>query len=140
MSVQTRLSALALVLAAAFGGVAHAAHPFDTDREFSAAEYAAFNAALAEDAEAGTPPLMLRGYVPLYPASRILAGMTGECVLEFTIDATGKAADIVRAREDDRKMCDHAVLALRHWEFQPAMRDGSPQATRHRVPITYSFE
>jgi len=140
MSVQTRLSALALVLAAAFGGVAHAAHPSDTGREFSAAEYAAFNAALAKDAETGTPPLMLRGYVPLYPVSRVLAGMTGECVLEFTIDATGKAVDVARVRQDDKKMCDHAVLSLRHWEFQPAMRDGNPQPTRHRVPITYSFE
>lgn len=141
MTIRTSIPALLFAIAAC--GTAFAADadkPADTGREFNAAEYEALNAAFAGGAGPGSGPLLLRGYVPLYPVSRVLSGKTGVCVLEFTIDTTGKAVDVDRVRQDDEKMCDHAVLSLRHWEFRPAVRDGVTRRTRYRVPITYTFE
>ena len=141
MTIRTSVPALLFAIAAC--GTAFAARadkPADTGREFNAAEYETLNAAFARGAGPGSGPVLLRGYVPLYPVSRVLSGKTGVCVLEFTVDTAGKAVDVGRVRQDDEKMCDHAVLSLRHWEFQPAMHDGVPQRTRHRIPITYSLK
>lgn len=114
--------------------------PADVKREFTAEEYVEYNAALAAGGEPGTTAArLLKGYVPLYPISRALSGVSGACVLQFAVDARGQVAEITRVREDDRRMCDHAVIAMRRWQFQPAARDGKPVASRYRVPITYSF-
>lgn len=115
------------------------AKPPDVSREFTATEYDAFNAVLATSAPNATAARLDKAYVPLYPISRAMSGKTGECLLQFTVDTRGVVSRIEREREDDRKMCDHAVIALRHWRFTPATVDGVPVETRHRVPITYAL-
>lgn len=131
--------AIELALALALPAAAQKTPP-DVDREFTAQEYAAYNAALKADKPGRTPARLVKGYVPLYPISRALSHKSGVCVLQFTVDTQGRPTEIARAQEDDRKMCDHAVIALRHWQFEPATQDGKPVVSRYRVPITYSFQ
>lgn len=135
----TTTPVILLLAASLVAGAADARKPTDVDREFTAQEYAAYNRALAEGVTDTTPARLVEGYVPLYPISRALAGQAGTCVLEFDVTPEGLVDRIERTRQDDIKMCDHAVIAMRHWRFQPARRDGKPLRSRHRVPITYSF-
>lgn len=86
-----------------------------------------------------TPPKATRAYLPIYPASRLRAGKAGSCMVEFTIDTDGKAADPRPDPGADVKMCDHALYALRHWEFSPATKGGRPVAVRYRMPFDYDL-
>ena len=113
--------------------------PDDVGREFTVDEYARINGAFEADGANATAARLLRGYVPLYPISRVLSHVSGVCVMEFDVGVDGTVSRLERAREDDRKMCDHAEIAMRHWRFQPATQDGMPVVRRYRVPITYSF-
>lgn len=129
---------LVMVLLAAAGTAAAQDTPRDVGREFTAAEYAAHNAMLAKF-DYDTPPRLLKGYVPLYPISRVMSGRTGKCVVSYTVGTDGKVSNVVGSPEDDRKMCDHAILALKRWTFSPAMRSGKVVSARMRVPISYDL-
>ena len=86
-----------------------------------------------------TPPKVLEAYVPIYPASRLLSGKTGNCRVSFTIGTDGKASGAKPDPDADVKMCDHALYALRHWQFAPAEKDGQPVSARFRLPFNYSI-
>lgn len=86
------------------------------------------------------PAKLLKGYTPIYPASRLMSRKEGVCRVALTIGTDGRPTRAEPDADADAKMCDHALYALRHWEFEPAMRDGEPVESRIRVPFQYSID
>jgi hypothetical protein len=86
------------------------------------------------------PARLLKGYLPIYPVSRLFTGTQGVCRVAFTIGANGRALRPKPDAEADRKMCDHALYALNHWEFEPATLRGEPVEFAIRIPFTYALK
>lgn len=86
------------------------------------------------------PARLLKGYVPIYPVSRLLSRKEGNCNVAFTIGTDGRPARPEPDGKADPRMCDHALYALRYWEFEPGVRDGEPVEVRLRVPFQYGLD
>ncbi|MBI5769278.1 MAG: energy transducer TonB [Verrucomicrobia bacterium] len=56
--------------------------------------------------------------------------------LEFTVDTTGKPADLNVKSSPDFMLSRAVVDAVKQWRFKPAERDGSPVATKVSLPVT----
>lgn len=135
------------LLAAAVTGVAPLSGAVEADPEvpreltaLSAAEVARLNGQLRAGEDYDIPPQVVRAYVPVYPASRLLAGTSGQCSVAITIEVDGRAADPSPDPDADPKMCAHAVFALAHWRFEPASRSGRPVTSRIRLPFHYNID
>jgi len=61
------------------------------------------------------------------------AGATVE--LEFVVDATGLPTDLKVKSSPDRTLAEAVVEAVKEWRFAPAVRDGSPVATKVALPV-----
>lgn len=110
--------------------------PAGVEREFTATEYAAYNSRLDAGGKAHrSAARLIKAYFPAYPRD---VRVPGQCVVEFTVDTHGNVRDMKRVREDDKRMCDHALIAMAGWKFQPAGRQDRPVKSRYRVPITYA--
>lgn len=121
--------------------VAAAEKPSGTSGELTSADYERLNRNFGDlEADAyDTPPRVVKGYNPLYPASRLMSRQTGVCVIRFSIPPSGRA-ERIEVESGDEKMCDHAVYAFKLWQFAPATKDGKPVTTRLQVPISYDIK
>lgn len=118
-----------------------AAAPPDLGPAFDAAFIEGHNALLAQMAGPGqTPPVLLQGWEPAYPASALEAARSGRCVMEFTISTSGVPTELHMVREDDPVLCGHAAAALFQWRYQPATDGGEPMAMRMRVPMDFDLD
>ncbi len=64
------------------------------------------------------------------------AGYAGSVVqLEFVVDATGLPTDLKVMSSPDRTVAEAVVGAVKQWRFTPAVRDGSPVATKVVLPV-----
>lgn len=135
------LSSTLLLLALAAPALhVHAAKP-EGVKPITADDIARLNKALAEPSDKfDTPARVVEAYVPIYPISRLLSGRTGTCKVEMAIGADGKPAKLEPDPEADKKMCAHALHALKYWKFEPATKDGSYVETRFRMPFHYNIE
>jgi periplasmic protein TonB len=83
------------------------------------------------------PPKLLSGLTPKYPPSRLNSGEGGTAIVEFTVDEHGIPRDFSVVRTDYLYFASHAIIAMRDWRFQPAMKNGKPIAARLRIPFHY---
>jgi len=104
-------------------------------------EIGQLNAALArQPADTyDTPPQVVEAFVPIYPASRLLARKSGSCRVSFRIGIDGRAHDATPDADADPKMCAHALFALQYWRFEPATRGGEAVSSRFRMPFNYDI-
>ena len=61
------------------------------------------------------------------------AGMTVQ--LEFTVDVTGKPADLSVKSDTDATLGVAVMDAVKHWRFKPAVSNGVPVATKVVLPV-----
>jgi TonB family protein len=61
------------------------------------------------------------------------AGATVE--LEFTVDVTGKPADLSVKSSPDNTLSVAVVDAVKQWRFKPAIRDGAAVSTKVALPV-----
>jgi len=77
---------------------------------------------------------------PDYPESLRLAGIGGQVIVQFGIDATGAVQNVTVFKSDNPELDALAVGAVKKWKFKPAIKDGQPAATLiMRVPITFEI-
>jgi TonB family protein len=75
-----------------------------------------------------------------YPEQAIARKLEGTVIVEFTIDATGKAGKY-HIIQDIGGCCGHAVLkAIGDIQFLPAMQNGYPVPCTIRVPIRFELQ
>ncbi len=63
-------------------------------------------------------------------------GYAGSVVeLEFVVDATGLPTAMTVKSSPDHVVAEAVVDAVKQWRFSPAVRDGSPVATKVVLPV-----
>ncbi len=76
---------------------------------------------------------------PQYPFEMRRAGITGEVVVEFIVDAKGNARNPFAVSSTQREFEQAAVQAVSKWKFRPGRKGGRNVNTRMRVPIVFTL-
>ncbi|MDP5142786.1 energy transducer TonB [Rheinheimera baltica] len=77
---------------------------------------------------------------PLYPQLSRKLREQGTVVLQLTVLASGKVADVTVAQSSGYARLDKAaLLAVQHWRYQPAQRGGQAIAYRYRQRLEFSL-
>ena len=87
----------------------------------------------------GAPRARVQGS-PAYPPEARQAGLTGEVVVEFTVDESGAVLDPRTVRSTSRVFDDPALRAVARWRFEPGLRNGRPVRFRMAVPIVFKLD
>jgi TonB family protein len=70
---------------------------------------------------------------PVFPQGRWLAGESGSCTAEFTVDAQGTPREIAILNATHPDFGGAFTAAIEAWAFQPAQNDQGPVAVRIRA-------
>ncbi len=90
---------------------------------------------------APTPPQLIENAAPEYPDALRLAGISGQVIVQFGVDATGAVENVTVFKSDHQELSALAVDAVKKWKFKPATSDGQPIATRVlRIPVNFNLE
>ena len=76
---------------------------------------------------------------PQYPFEMRRAGITGDVLVEFIVDANGDVRNAFAVRSSQREFETAAVQAVSKWKFKPGRKGGRPVNTRMQQPITFSL-
>jgi TonB family protein len=76
---------------------------------------------------------------PRYPAEMRQAGVAGEVVVDFVVDAAGEVQRAQALRSSRRDFEAAAVEAVSQWKFNPGKKGGRDVATRLQVPIVFTL-
>lgn len=91
--------------------------------------------AAAAPRDVGAPPRVLRTSPPVYPAAAMLAGIQGQVVVTFALDAAGVPHDLEVAGSDSDLLDAAALRALSKWRFAPPTAPGQ----RFRQAFDFRF-
>ena len=81
-----------------------------------------------------TPP-------PMYPGYAFEHNLEGLVVLRVDVAADGSVTKAVVERSEPKGVFDQAAMeAVRHWKFNPALKDGEAIAGQVRVPIEFKLD
>ena len=67
------------------------------------------------------------------------AGITGDVLVEFIVDANGDVRNAFAVRSSQREFETAAVQAVSKWKFKPGRKGGRAVNTRMQQPITFSL-
>ncbi len=76
---------------------------------------------------------------PGYPAHLRTAGVAGQVVVEFVVDANGDVQQAVALRSTQGDFEEAAVAAVSKWKFAAGKKGGTDVATRMQVPIVFNL-
>mgnify|MGYP001550175669 CR=1 FL=1 len=86
------------------------------------------------------PAKPIRLKKPVYPFAMRRFGITGQVMIDFVVDKTGKVQNPVIAQSDNPAFEEPALKALREWKFEPATQAGKPVDVKQRVPIVFQLD
>lgn len=91
--------------------------------------------------EAYLNPAYLRNPAPEYPRTARNRGWQGTVVLRIKVNAEGKPESVAVERSCGHDMLDEsAMAAVKAWQFVPAMRGETPEASTVLVPIIFTLQ
>lgn len=96
-------------------------------------------AALKADDGLNRRPVPYRMARPVYPEALRMSGTTGEVMLVFTVDTTGRVIDPKVVTTSHPLFSDRAVEAILQWRFSPAQKDGRLVKARLRLPVKFEI-
>jgi protein TonB len=77
---------------------------------------------------------------PTYPFEAKSRGLSGEVLVEFSVDENGAAFDLRVVRSSDRIFEEAALRAVARWKFEPGRRDGRIVRFKMSVPIVFRLD
>lgn len=83
------------------------------------------------------PPKALYAPNPEYSKEARKAGIEGTCVLDIVVGPDGSAHNIRVSRSLGKGLDEEAIEAVKHWKFQPAMKDGQPVAVAAKIEVSF---
>jgi TonB family protein len=120
------LSAAVWVLAMAGGAVA--------------AEKASGNPASGADS-LDQPPKFHKQQPPEYPLEMRMLGLSGEVIVEFSVDQDGNVQDPYAIQSNNPWFERAAISAIEKWKFTPGLKAGRPvKTTKVRQKITFRID
>jgi periplasmic protein TonB len=81
-------------------------------------------------------PRLLSSVMPVYPIGAMQAGVSGDVVIQTTIDKTGKVVGM-HVVSGPSLLRQAALDALRRWKYEPSTLDGQPVAVELQVTIKF---
>lgn len=84
------------------------------------------------------PPRTRLQAAPLYPYDARREGRSGEVLVEFTVDESGRVREARAVRSTHAGFEDAALRAVARWVFEPGRRHGRVVAFRMAVPIVFN--
>ena len=87
--------------------------------------------------EVDSLPIAVARTNPVYPRSLQQRGIEGTVTVSFLVDAGGNVQNVRLIKATDRLFADAAVSAIKHWRFQPGLKNGRPVATTLELPVNF---
>ena len=117
------------------GSVATAAGAMDTAATTETGPISTVPIAVSTLAYVSAPP-------PLYPREAVRTGAEGTVMLKILVDVDGTPLQVAVQESSGNRSLDRAARehVLKHWRFQPAMRDGQPVQAYGLVPINFTMQ
>jgi TonB family protein len=84
----------------------------------------------------GLAPRRIKNVTPDYPATALLQRLEGSVIVEILIDTAGHVAE-TRLVRSQAPFDEAAVAAVRQWEFEPTLADGTPTAVTTTVAVVF---
>ena len=83
------------------------------------------------------PPIKIKDVAPVYPAIAQSARVSGDVVIEATIDAEGKVAEAKVVKSVP--LLDQAALdAVQQWQYQPSLLNGVPTPVVMTITVKFA--
>jgi protein TonB len=76
---------------------------------------------------------------PVYPFEMRRAGIAGEVVVDFIVDANGDVQNAYAIKMSQREFESAAVQAVQKWKFKPGRKGGRNVNTHMQVPIVFTL-
>lgn len=87
-----------------------------------------------------TPPRLISSPTPESTQSSGSAKYSGTVTLQLVVSTEGKAENIKVLKSLGPRLDQKAIDALRHWKFEPAMKDGQPVAVEIAVEVDFRLD
>ena len=84
-----------------------------------------------------TEPIVISNAIPTYPGELRGRGITGECVIAFTVRQDGSVGDLMVVKATDIRFGAAGLNAISEWKFSPARLGGQPVDCRMTVPFQF---
>ncbi|KRE99959.1 energy transducer TonB [Frateuria sp. Soil773] len=90
---------------------------------------------------ASSPAILIKNVLPRYPTQAKRANQEGWVDVEYTITVEGDVSDVKVTGSQPRHVFEReATDAVERWKFKPAMRDGTPVASRGQKRILFKLK
>jgi RNA polymerase sigma factor (sigma-70 family) len=76
---------------------------------------------------------------PKYPVELRKAGITGEVLVEFVVDASGAVTDAYAVTSTHEDFEAEAIAGVKQWKFAAGLKGGKPVNTRMQQKIAFSL-
>ncbi len=91
-------------------------------------------------ATATVNPVVITQARPIYPFDLRRAGLTGEVLVDFIVEPTGRVSGAYVRRANDVQLADAALAAVSQWTFRPGTNAaGQAVAVNFQVPIVFTL-
>ncbi len=88
-----------------------------------------------------TPAKLKKRFSPEYPSDAAARGTEGFAMVEFTVMTNGRVKDVVIVESSPRRTFDSAARnAVKRWQFEPAMQNGSAVESKSRVRLDFRLK
>lgn len=102
---------------------------------------AASPAESAADVGASSAAILIKNVLPRYPTQAKRANQEGWVDVEYTITPDGDVTDVKVTGSQPRHVFEReATDAVERWKFKPAMREGTPVASRGQKRILFKLK
>ena len=85
------------------------------------------------------PPRTRSQVGPAYPAAERNAGITGEVLVEFMVDESGRVFNPRVVRSSNAAFEPATLRAVAKWRFEPGKKNGRAVRFRMMVPVTFNL-
>ncbi|HWA11370.1 MAG TPA: TonB family protein [Opitutaceae bacterium] len=104
----------------------------------AAASAAADAATIYDISQVDQVPVATASVKPVYPFELRRAGVTGQAVVGFVVDASGQVQDVRGVSATHPEFEAAAVDAIKKWKFNAGQKAGIPVGVRVQVPIVFN--
>ncbi len=84
------------------------------------------------------PPVKVDAPLPEFPDGRAYRGLAVDVVVQLVIDVEGRPREpLILEAEGEPTLVWSTLEALKRWRFEPARRDGEPEAALYRLTASF---